>query len=176
VVEHRVGWLDPAFVVLSLVGYAGLVWVALAPALAAWARRPVLTTTLLTAATVWAADLLATGTKALVGRPRPFHELDEADPLLGTTIGTSFPSGHAATSAAGAVVLAVLLRRAVPALVALAVLVAFSRVYVGVHYPLDVVGGAALGAAVAGGVVLAIRRRRRLSGALRRSEAEPPPG
>ena len=122
------------------------------------------------------ADLLATGAKALVGRPRPFHELDEADPLLGATVGTSFPSGHAATSAAGAVLLAVLAGRAIPALFAVASLVAFSRVYVGVHYPLDVLGGAALGAGVGGVVALALTLRRRPSGAPRRSGRERPPG
>ena len=133
-------------------------------------------TTALTAGTVWVADLLATGAKALVGRPRPFHELHEADPLLGATVGTSFPSGHAATSAAGAVVLALLTGRALPGLFALASLVAFSRVYVGVHYPLDVVVGAALGAVVGVVVALAVTRRRRPSGAPRRSGRERPPG
>ena len=151
-------------------------WIALAPALAVWVKRSIFATTALTAATVWAADLLAVALKPVAGRARPFEQIEEPDPLLGATVGTSFPSGHAATSAAGAIMLAVLVRRAVPALAALAVLVAFSRVYVGVHYPLDVLAGAALGAAVAGAVALALRRRPRPSEGLRRSGEERPPG
>ena len=134
-----------------------------------WARRPVAATTALTAGTVWAADLVAIGLKAIFARARPFERIDEADPLLGATVGTSLPSGHAATSAAGAVMLAILVRRAVPALAALAVLISFSRVYVGVHYPLDVAAGAAIGAAVAVAVAAALRGRRRPSGGRPRS-------
>ena len=175
-VDHRVGWLDPVFVALSVVGFAGLVWILLAPALAIWARRPLATTTALTAACVWGSDLLAIAVKTLVERPRPFERLAEADPLLGGTVGASFPSGHAATSFAGAIVLAYLVRRAVPALAALAVLVSFSRVYVGVHYPLDVLGGAALGSAVALAVVLLLRTPRRLSRDPQRSAGSRPAG
>ncbi len=133
-------------------------------------------TTLLTAACVWTADLLATATKALAGRARPFETVPEADPLLAGTVGNSFPSGHAATSFAGFVLLALLVRRARPLLFVLAVLVSFSRVYVGVHYPLDVLAGAALGAAVAVGLILLLRAPPRLSGVRRRSVEAPPPG
>ena len=152
-----------------MVGYAGLAWVALAPPLAVWARRPVAATTALTAGTVWAADLVAIGLKAIFARARPFELIDWADPLLGATVGSSLPSGHAATSAAGAVMLPILVRRAVPALAALAVLISFSRVYVGVHYPLDVAAGAAIGAVVAVAVAAALRGRRRPSGGRPRS-------
>ena len=65
--------------------------------------------------------------------------------------------------AAGAVLLACVFRRAVPALLTLATLIAVSRVYVGVHYPLDVIGGAVLG-------VLVATALRLLARALRRSE------
>jgi undecaprenyl-diphosphatase len=159
-----------------VLGYAGLVWIALAPVIAWRGGRPVLITTALTAGTVWSADLLALALKQAVGRARPYETIPEADPLLRSDIGASFPSGHAATSFAGAVLLAYFGRRAVPALLALAVLVSFSRVYVGVHYPLDVIGGAALGSAVALAVAAAVTFRRRISEGRRRSGAAPPAG
>ncbi len=159
-----------------MAGYAGLLWIALAPVLAHRAARPLLGATLLTAGTVWGADLLALVLKTTIDRQRPYETLAEADPLLRASVGNSLPSGHAATSFAGAIVLGYLFRRALPGLLALAALVAVSRIYVGVHYPSDVLAGAALGAAVALAVVAALRFRPRTSGARRRSEAEPPAG
>ena len=159
-----------------MLGYAGLIWIALAPLVAWKGGRPVLVATALTAGTVWSADLLALALKEGVGRARPYETIPEADPLLRSDIGPSFPSGHAATSFAGAVLLAYFGRRAVPALLALAVLISFSRVYVGVHYPLDVIGGAALGTVVAVALVGAVTFRRRISEDRRRSGAAPPAG
>ena len=144
---------------LSVAGNFALLWVALGVALALVAGRRPLFVFLLTAATVWTADLATLGLKALVGRDRPYVHVPEADPLVRTTIGQSFPSGHAATSFAGAVVLTYLFPRGASAFFALAAAVAFSRVYVGVHYPSDVVAGAAVGAAVGLLAVIAVRRR-----------------
>ena len=79
-------------------------------------------------------------------RDRPFRVLEEADLLISPPLTAhAFPSSHSAV--AFAVVFAVVFfhRRYGLALVALAVLVAFSRVFVGVHYPSDVVIGALLG-------------------------------
>ncbi len=73
----------------------------------------------------------------------------------------SFPSGHAATSFACAALLAWLTPLPKVALFGLAALIAFSRVYVGVHYPLDVLGGAALGLAIATALRLLATGRRR---------------
>ena len=176
VVEHRAGWLDPVFIALSVVGYAGLVWIGLAVLLAVLARLPLLTTTALTALCVWGADLLTMGLKPIVDRPRPFETHTEVDPLLGGTLGSSLPSGHAATSFAGAVVLGYLFPRGLPFVMLLAAAIAFSRVYLRVHYPSDVLAGAALGAAVAGLVLVLVRLRRRTSAGLRQSGAVPPPG
>jgi undecaprenyl-diphosphatase len=176
VVEHRAPPFDWLFVALSAAGQGALLWILLAPVLAVLARRPPLVTTLVTAATVWTADLLATLLKAVFDRSRPYDAVPEADPLLRWDVGSSFPSGHAATSAAGAIVLAYLLGRWGWWLALLAAAVAFSRVYVGVHYPLDVLGGAALGAVVGLAAVALVRRLRPTSAGPRQSEAARPEG
>ena len=72
----------------------------------------------------------------------------------------SFPSGHAANAFAGALVLSITAPRGRLAWWPLAVAIAYSRVYLGVHYPLDVVGGAGVGLACAGVVLFARRRLR----------------
>jgi membrane-associated phospholipid phosphatase len=130
-------------------------------------RRPAILP--LTAVTVWTADLLALGVKAAIGRPRPFVLFPEPGPLIVGVLGDSFPSGHAATSFAGAALLARVLPGRWPVLFLLAAGIAFSRVYVGVHYPADVVGGAILGTLVA----IALRQ---LATVPLRSRPEPPPG
>jgi undecaprenyl-diphosphatase len=176
VVEHRVAPLDWLFIALSAAGTAALLWIVLAPLLALWARRPVLSTTLLTALTVWTADVLAVLLKGAVDRERPHRLLESAEPLLRWDTGSSFPSGHAATSVAGAIVLSYLIGRGWLILGVLAAAVAFSRVYIGVHYPLDVLAGAALGAAVGLGAVALLRRLRPTSAGPPRSGRAPPAG
>ena len=176
VVEHRSQPFDWLFVGLSAAGQASILWIALAPILALLARRPPLFTTLVTAATVWTADLLATLLKAMVDRQRPYELIPEADPLLRWDVAGSFPSGHAATSVAGAIILAYLLGRWGLWLGLLAAAVAFSRVYVGVHYPLDVLAGAALGAGVGLLAIALVRRLRPTSAGPPRSGAARPEG
>ena len=73
----------------------------------------------------------------------------------------SFPSGHAATSFACATVLALAFPRLAVPLYVLAAAIGFSRIYVGVHYPLDVLGGAVLGIAVAIALRWLVRARPR---------------
>ena len=103
----------------------------------------------LTLIAVALADWSATGLKALIDRPRPPLRYAEPKTLVPVPHDASFPSGHAATSFAAATMLSLAFPRFAPFLYVLAAAVAFSRVYVGVHYPLDVIGGALLGALVA---------------------------
>ncbi len=100
-------------------------------------------------ATVSATYGLNTAIKLLVRRRRP--ELADLPPLTGTPTRLSFPSAHASTSFAGAFAYA---RLGVPALplYAFALKLSLSRLYLGVHYPSDVLAGALLGSAVAVGV------------------------
>ncbi|MEV6082979.1 phosphatase PAP2 family protein [Streptomyces parvulus] len=84
----------------------------------------------------------------------------------------SFPSNHATIAGGAAAALALVRWTAVRVTVPLALLMAFSRVFVGVHYPHDVVAGLLLGAVVAVAAVrLGIRPATRVAGAMRHSSA-----
>ncbi|ELS55288.1 putative Integral membrane protein [Streptomyces viridochromogenes Tue57] len=113
--------------------------------------------------------------KSVVTQERPCRAVPEATAPLSACPPAgdwSFPSNHATIAGAAAVTLA-LTRRALIRLTApLALLMAFSRVFVGVHYPHDVVAGLVLGAVVAAVAVrLGIRPAVRLAEAMRASSA-----
>jgi undecaprenyl-diphosphatase len=160
VVHHRTAWLNPIFEGLSWIGTQGLIWLLIAAVLAVWWRRPWLF--LQVGVADFAAQLLATELKHATGRERPSTVFAEPKPLVHAPTDASFPSGHAASSFACATILSFYAPRAAPAFFVLAAAIAWSRVYVGVHYPLDVLGGAVLG------VLIAIALRW-LAGARRRS-------
>ena len=144
---------------LSRIGSHGLVWLGLGLALALlWRRATPFVLVLLVDA---AADGLATLLKVAVGSHRP----SDGAPLIAIPHTDSFPSGHTATSFACATVLAVLVPRAAPAFYVLALAIGYSRIYIGVHWPLDVVGGAVVGVATA---LLLLGASRRRSGGRRR--------
>ena len=95
--------------------------------------------------TLW---LLVEAIKALTDRARPFLDLEETRIIGWRERGRSFPSGHTAQTF---FLMALLSHRfqlglgGTVALYAVAVLVGFTRIYVGAHYPRDVIGGAVLG-------------------------------
>jgi undecaprenyl-diphosphatase len=146
VVSHRWHPLNDVFVGLGYADKAGLVWVglAIAGAVAVRAWRSLVLLAVMTVATVWAADAVSFAVKDIVRRARPEFHSAAIQPLLDVH-SSSFPAGHAATSAAGAVLLSFVFPRAWPLFAVLAVAIAYSRLYVGVHYPSDVAAGAAIG-------------------------------
>jgi undecaprenyl-diphosphatase len=147
------------FVWLSRLGTLGLIWVLIALGLALLRRRPDLLVLVLAAD--GAADLLAYAVKRVVATDRPPVRYATPEPLVDVPRDHSFPSGHAATSFACATILAFAFPRLAAPLYLLAAAITFSRVYVGVHYPSDVVGGALLGALVAIALLRLARDRQR---------------
>lgn len=83
--------------------------------------------------------------KPLVSRLRPSHVLKGVRLLMGRGGRYGFPSSHATNVFAVWTVLAARYRKAGPYLLVIPLAVAYSRIYVGVHYPLDVMGGTILG-------------------------------
>ncbi len=106
------------------------------------------------AASVWAAlaALVALGLGQIIGgavdRARPYETMPRVHLLVDRTTDFSFPSDHATVAGAVAVGLLFANRRWGIIATALAMLMAFTRVYVGAHYPGDVLAGLALGGLV----------------------------
>ena len=100
---------------------------------------------------------LVTLLKEAFDRARPPVADTGLDPVGVVPASSSFPSGHAATAFAAAVAVALVYPRLGRPLLALAVVVALSRVYLGVHYVLDVAAGTLLGIAVGFGAAWVVR-------------------
>jgi undecaprenyl-diphosphatase len=140
-------------VMVFLTNWSYLLFVALLIPLFITDRRKGLFVFLIAALGFFAADGLGGFLKHIIERPRPCQVIPDARLVVTCLHSFSFPSGHSMTSFAAASLIGYYFRKAaVPAFI-IAVLVAVSRVYVGVHYPSDVLGGAVLGGAVAGLII-----------------------
>jgi len=158
IVLHRLPLLDGAMWMLSVVGRGGMVWVPIVAALVAARRLPWQAIVQLALALILTSFVVDRILKPMVDRTRPYVSATEIPVIGGRPDDSSFPSGHAANSAAGAVVMSRLVPGGRLAWWTLALAIAYSRVYLGVHYPLDVVCGALVGLICAVVVVAAVSR------------------
>lgn len=104
------------------------------------------------AAIAWALANLA---KHAASRPRPYTVVEDAVLRQQPAHGSSFPSSHTTVALAVTIALVAFLSRGVGIVaIAYAIVLGWSRIYLGVHYPLDVVAGMGIGCAVGGLTVL----------------------
>ena len=141
----RLDFLTPVVTFITHLGDGGRIWIvcALLFLLLSKTRKTgmVMTVSMLI-------NLLATNIilKNAFARTRPYVAVEGLHRIIEAQSDFSFPSGHTACSFAAAVVLFLMCPRKVgiPAMI-LAVLISLSRLYVGVHFPTDIIGGAMIG-------------------------------
>lgn len=156
--------LTPVFMVITVLGNGAAVWILMSLGMAASGKTR---KTALMCAVALLVSLLINNIvlKNMVGRIRPYDTIEGLVPLIGKPRDYSFPSGHTGSSFAAAWVLYRRLpkRLGIPAL-ALAGLIGISRLYLGVHYPTDVLFGVLSGigsGCIAIAIVSALTGRKR---------------
>lgn len=144
--ENLRGALDGLWLFITHLGDEGILWIILGIILLFWKKtRPIGLTMLISL--LFDFLMINVTLKDLIARPRPFVVNEAITPLI-TDVSPyrSFPSGHSGGSFAAMFSLYrwVPKKVGVPALI-LAALVALSRLYVGVHYPTDILAGCVVG-------------------------------
>lgn len=139
------GFMDGFWIFITSLGDKGWFWILIALALLVFRKTRTVGVTVLVALAlnhILTNEIL----KEAFGRPRPYTVSGELTTLIQQLSSFSFPSGHTSTSFSAAFVLFKMLPKkfGIPALV-LAAMIGFSRLYVGVHYPTDVLGGFVVG-------------------------------
>jgi undecaprenyl-diphosphatase len=118
-------------------------------------KKEALTLAILAACTVGVTDELGNVLKPLIGRPRPCDPaflVEGARFLVGCGKTLSFPSNHALNVFGQAMLATCFYPRGAPAFFLFSLIIGYSRVYLGAHYPLDILGGAVLGTICGAGV------------------------
>ena len=130
----RAGWLDPIMKFITYLANGGALWIGICVLLLILKKTR---TTGIVCSCSLAVTFLIT---------RPYEVVEGLNRIIGAQSDFSFPSGHSGASFAVAVVMFMEMPKkyGVPALI-VATLIAFSRLYVGVHYPFDVIAGVLTG-------------------------------
>lgn len=143
----RTPFLNKFFAFFTTLGNAGVIWLVagVGMLIPKKTRRSGLILLLCMLIEYLIDDLLI---KNIFARPRPYNSISELVTLVNPLKSYSFPSGHASAAFAFATSLTVLYGKKVAWVFIPAVLMAFSRVYCGMHYPVDVLGGMLFGTIV----------------------------
>ena len=141
----RQPWMDGIWKTITHLGDAGMFWIVTAIVLLIWkrTRKAGLSASL---ALIIGALITNVALKNLMARIRPYEVVAGLTRIIEQQHDFSFPSGHTCASFAAAFALyRTLPRKWGIACLVLAALISFSRLYVGVHYPSDVLGGVVVG-------------------------------
>lgn len=129
-------------------GNLGLVWFGYA-AYYKWHRKQAKQALLIVAALLCTSLMVDGVIKHIISRPRPFDTYSTITPMLIHPTSYSFPSGHASTSFASAVMIALVDSKVGKSALLIAAFIALSRLVLCVHYPSDVIAGMLLGTGIA---------------------------
>lgn len=153
----RLPFLNAIMVFFSTIGNLGLLWIALGLVLLfpKRTRRGGLDMLICLALAYIINDLVI---KEIFARTRPYETIDELKTLVSPLSSYSFPSGHSVSSFASAMALTLAFGKKGAWAYIPASLIAFSRCYVGVHYPSDVLAGMLVGTLVAYGVYMLLKK------------------
>ena len=145
----RMGFLTPVMIFLSRIGDNGYVWIAITLLLLIFkkTRKAGLVSALALLGSLCVTNFWL---KPEIARIRPYEVINDLTILVPKETDFSFPSGHTSAAFASAIAIACCSKKrlAIPCVI-LASLIAFSRLYVGVHYPTDVICGAIIGTLLA---------------------------
>ncbi|MCR5847017.1 MAG: phosphatase PAP2 family protein [Lachnospiraceae bacterium] len=140
--------LDPVFKTITHLGDGGVFWISLSLLLCVFkkTRKAGLFALFALLFSVIVNNAIL---KNLIGRIRPYEIIAGLECIIKHASDPSFPSGHTGSSlAAGTVFLKKLPKKFSIPLFIVAILISLSRLYVGIHYPTDVMAGAVTGAAL----------------------------
>ncbi len=144
----RTDWMNPIWIGITKLGDGGIIWIAgaLILLIPKKTRRIGICCLIALMGSLLINNVIL---KNLVARTRPYDAIAGLSSLIGSQSDFSFPSGHTGSSFAAATVMFCGLKKRYGSFaLILAALIGFSRIYVGVHYPSDVIGGALIGAII----------------------------